>query len=186
MFSRHVFSIYCFQCISLPSLFTYQHKIEKTGKKSKFYLFYRPSSSPKFFPHVLPPNSSPKLFPQTLLQDCPQDRSKIAVEQCGKPSVLVNFQSYNTIFIVFPLWECFWIYIFTKMWRTNTLDMVNRGIFFWNFSTRQKNLTKIIEICVQRWLMQQQSWGFVQHQSQTFCATQTCNTEVHHFCNQKF
>ena len=39
---------------------------------------------------------------------------------------------------------------------------------------------------MQRWLMQQQSWGFVQHQSRIFCATRKCNTEIYHFCNQKF
>ena len=56
--------------------------------------------------------------------------SKVAVEQRGKPSGLVNFQSYKTIFIVFPLWECFWIYIFSKIWRINTLDMVKLSMHF--------------------------------------------------------
>ena len=78
-----------------------------------------------------------------MSQGRPQGRSKVAVEQRGKPSGLVNFQSYKTIFIVFPLWECFWIYIFSKIWRTNTLDMVNRGIVFFEIlALSRKNLTK--------------------------------------------
>ena len=34
--------------------------------------------------------------------------------------------------------------------------------------------------------MEQPNRGFLQHQSRTFCATWKCNTEVYHFCNQKF
>ena len=97
-------------------------------------MFYRLSSSPKLFPQVGRPQGP---------QGRPQGRSKVAVEQRGKPSGLVNFQSYKTIFIVFPLWECFWIYIFSKIWRTNTLDMVNRGIVFFEIlALSRKNLTK--------------------------------------------
>ena len=42
-----------------------------------------------------------------------------------------------------------------------------------------------MENCLQR-LMQRQNQVFLQHQSRTFCATRKWNTEVYHFCNQKF
>ena len=57
--------------------------------------------------------------------------------------------------------------------------LIYKCIWFWAKPS-------LIEICVQRWLMQQQSWGFVQHQSRIFCATRKCNTEIYQFCNQKF
>ena len=77
------------------------------------------TNTPKVFPQ-----GRPQGHPHGHPQGRPQGRPKVAVEQRGKPSGLVNFQSYKTIFIVFPLWECFWIYIFSKIWRINTLDMV--------------------------------------------------------------
>ena len=72
--------------------------------------------------------------------------------------------------------------IFHEAWIVNQCESESLSSNAWIIKSESTSLMKML---VQRWLMQQQSRGFVQHQSQTFCATPKsgilCNTKPHHF-----